>query len=96
MGACMLPMVAIAVWLGTAPDAVYSHYLHALGARALPDQHVAATIMWAGGLPAFLAPLPGTKTAVRPDHAAPISTPAALAANSAHSGRPLEGPPACL
>ena len=55
MGACMLPMVAIAVWLGTAPDAVYSHYLHALGARALADQHLAATIMWAGGLPAFLA-----------------------------------------
>ena len=51
----MLPMVAIAVWLGTAPDAVYSHYLHALGARALADQHLAATIMWAGGLPAFLA-----------------------------------------
>jgi cytochrome c oxidase assembly factor CtaG len=53
----MLPMVAIAVWLGTAPDAVYSDYLQALGARALPDQHLAATIMWAGGLPAFLAPL---------------------------------------
>jgi cytochrome c oxidase assembly factor CtaG len=57
MGACMLPMVAIAVWLGTAPDAVYSHYLHALGAGALADQHLAVTIMWAGGLPAFLAPL---------------------------------------
>jgi putative membrane protein len=57
MGACMLPMVAIAVWLGTAPDAVYGHYLHALGAHALADQHLAATIMWAGGLPAFLAPL---------------------------------------
>jgi putative membrane protein len=57
MGACMLPMVAIAVWLGTAPDAVYSHYLHGLGARAVADQHLAATIMWAGGLPAFLAPL---------------------------------------
>jgi len=57
MGACMLPMVAIAVWLGTAPNAVYSHYLHALGARALADQHLAATIVWAGGLPAFLAPL---------------------------------------
>jgi cytochrome c oxidase assembly factor CtaG len=51
----MLPMVAIAVWLGTAPDAVYSQYVHALGARALADQHLAATIMWAGGLPAFLA-----------------------------------------
>ena len=50
-------MVAIAVWLGTAPDAVYSHYLHALGARAVADQHVAAAIMWAGGLPAFLTPL---------------------------------------
>jgi cytochrome c oxidase assembly factor CtaG len=57
MSACMLPMVAIAVWLGTAPEVVYTHYLHALGARALADQHQAATIMWAGGLPAFLAPL---------------------------------------
>ena len=57
MGACVLPMVAIAVWLGTASDAVYSQYLDALGARALADQHLAATIMWAGGLPAFLAPL---------------------------------------
>ena len=57
MGACMLPMAAIAVWLGTAPDAVYSHHLHELGARALADQHLAATIMWVGGLPAFLAPL---------------------------------------
>ena len=57
MGACMLPMVAIAVWLETAPGSVYSQYLHALGARALADQHLAATIMWAGGLPAFLAPL---------------------------------------
>jgi cytochrome c oxidase assembly factor CtaG len=55
MGACVLPIVAIAVWLGTAPDAVYSQYLHALGARALADQHLAATILWAGGLPAFLA-----------------------------------------
>jgi cytochrome c oxidase assembly factor CtaG len=57
MGACMLPMVAIAVWLGTAANAVYSHYLHALGAPALADQHLAGTIMWAGGLPAFLGPL---------------------------------------
>ena len=57
MGACVLPMVAIAVWLGSAPNAVYSHYLHALGARALADQHLVATIVWAGGLPAFLAPL---------------------------------------
>lgn len=56
MAACMLPMIAIAVWLGTASDAVYSQYLHALGARALADQHLAATIMWAGGLPAFIAP----------------------------------------
>jgi putative membrane protein len=56
VGACMLPMVAIAVWLGTAPDPVYAHYLKALGPRALADQRLAATIMWAGGLPAFLAP----------------------------------------
>jgi putative membrane protein/putative copper resistance protein D len=66
MGACMLPMVAIAVWLGTAPSPVYGHYLHALGARALGDQHLAATIMWAGGLRAFLAPVIAIRITPRP------------------------------
>lgn len=66
MGACMLPMVAIAVWLGTAPDAVYSHYVQALGARALADQHLAATIMSVGGLPAFLTLVIATRLTPRP------------------------------
>ncbi|HYB31161.1 MAG TPA: cytochrome c oxidase assembly protein [Solirubrobacteraceae bacterium] len=59
MGACMLPMALIALWLGTAPDPVYSHYLHTLGPAALRDQRVAATIMWAGCLPAFGVPALG-------------------------------------
>ena len=31
-------------------------HLHALGSEALEDQRLAATIMWAGGLPAFAIP----------------------------------------
>ena len=57
MGACMLPMALIAVWLGTAPDPVYGHYLDTLGPAALSDQRAAATIMWAGCLPAFVVPV---------------------------------------
>lgn len=56
MVACMVPMVLIAVWLGTAPDPVYGHYVQTLGPSALHDQRVAATIMWAGCLPAFAVP----------------------------------------
>jgi cytochrome c oxidase assembly factor CtaG len=57
MVACMVPMLLVAVWLGTAGQVVYGHYLGELGlASALHDQHVAATIMWAAGLPAFLVP----------------------------------------
>jgi cytochrome c oxidase assembly factor CtaG len=56
MLACMAPMLLIAVWLGTAGHVVYGHYLGTLGPSALHDQRVAATIMWAGGLPAFLVP----------------------------------------
>jgi cytochrome c oxidase assembly factor CtaG len=56
MAACMLPMVLIAGWLASSPGAVYGHYLHALGPTALGDQRLAATIIWAAGLPAFLAP----------------------------------------
>jgi putative membrane protein len=56
MIACMLPMVLIAAWLASVPSPVYGHYLHALGPGALGDQQLAATIMWAGGLAAFLAP----------------------------------------
>ncbi|MGN6167728.1 MAG: cytochrome c oxidase assembly protein [Solirubrobacteraceae bacterium] len=56
IGACMLPMVLVAVWLGTAADPVYAHYLNTTGGSALHDQRVAATIMWAGGLAAFAVP----------------------------------------
>jgi putative membrane protein len=57
MVACMVPMAAIAVWLGTAPDAVYAHYVGTLGSAAVSDQRLAATIMWAGCLPAFAIPV---------------------------------------
>lgn len=56
MVACMVPMLLIAVWLGTADNAVYAHYRDTLGPAALGDQRAAATIMWAGGLPAFFVP----------------------------------------
>jgi len=57
MVACMLPMLLVALWLGTAPSPVYRHYLGTLGQSALHDQRVAATIMWAGGLPPFAVPI---------------------------------------
>jgi putative membrane protein len=57
MIACMVPMALIALWLGTAPDAVYRHYVAAAGSSALHDQRVAATIMWVGCLPAFAVPV---------------------------------------
>jgi putative membrane protein len=57
MLACMVPMLLIAVWLGAAEHVVYGHYLDGqAGPAALRDQRVAATIMWAAGLPAFLVP----------------------------------------
>jgi cytochrome c oxidase assembly factor CtaG len=56
MVACMAPMILIALWLDTAPDPVYGHYVAGLGRQALTDQHLAATIMWVGGLPAFAIP----------------------------------------
>lgn len=56
MVACMLPMTLIAVWLATAPDPVYGHYVGTLGPSALHDQRLAAAIMFAGGLPAFAVP----------------------------------------
>jgi putative membrane protein len=65
MGACMLPMTLIAVWLGTAPDPVYGHYLHTLGPAALSDQRAAATIMWAGCLPAFVVLILGHARALQ-------------------------------
>ena len=52
----MLPMAVIAIWLAITPEAVYGHYVAALGGRALSDQRLAATIMWAGGVPAFAIP----------------------------------------
>ncbi|HTU96557.1 MAG TPA: cytochrome c oxidase assembly protein [Solirubrobacteraceae bacterium] len=57
--ACMAPMLIIGAWLGLAPHAVYHHYVDISPAHptaALHDQRVAATIMWAGGLPAFAVP----------------------------------------
>jgi len=59
MLACMLPMALIAVWLGNAQHAVYGHYLQTLGPSVLRDQHLAATLMWAGCLPAFAVPALG-------------------------------------
>ena len=56
MIACMLPMALVATWLASASQPVYGHYLQALGPSALHDQRVAATIMWAGGIPAFAVP----------------------------------------
>lgn len=50
MVACMLPMAAIAAWLGSASGPVYSHVL---GAATLNDQRLAATIMWLGCPPAL-------------------------------------------
>ncbi len=56
LAACMAPMLLVGAWLGLAPHAVYHHYVAELGPAALHDQRVAATIMWAGGLPAFAVP----------------------------------------
>jgi putative membrane protein len=56
MVGCMLPMAVIALWLGTARDPVYGHYLGTLGRSALDDRRLAAKIMWVGGLPAFAMP----------------------------------------
>lgn len=57
MAACMLVMTVIAVWLGTTSEPVYQHYVATLGPSALSDQRLAATIMWAGGLPALAIPV---------------------------------------
>ncbi len=62
MLACMVPMLLVAGWLGTAGHVVYGHYLGTLGPSALHDQRVAGAVMWAGGLPAFVVP---TLSAVR-------------------------------
>ena len=56
MVACMMPMVAVSIWLGSASQPVYGHYLEALGPSALHDQRFAAVIMWAGCAPAFAVP----------------------------------------
>jgi putative membrane protein len=53
MAGCMLPMALIAVWLAATPDPVYGHYLRTLGSGAIHDQRLAATVMFAGSLPAF-------------------------------------------
>jgi cytochrome c oxidase assembly factor CtaG len=57
--ACMAPMLVVGAWLGLAPHVVYHHYVAELGltrSGALHDQRLAATIMWAGALPAFAVP----------------------------------------
>ncbi len=56
---CMVPMLMIAVWLWAASEPVYGGYVEKLGAAALHDQRLAATIMWFGGLPALLVPARG-------------------------------------
>ncbi|MBV8911320.1 MAG: cytochrome c oxidase assembly protein [Gammaproteobacteria bacterium] len=56
MIACMLPMVLLAVWLATADSPLYGQYIVQLGPQALHDQRLAATIMWAGTLPALAIP----------------------------------------
>jgi cytochrome c oxidase assembly factor CtaG len=56
VGAGMLPMAVIALWLASARAPVYGHYVTTLGSSALDDQRLAATIMWAGALPACLVP----------------------------------------
>jgi putative membrane protein len=59
LAACMAPMLVLGAWLGLAPHAVYHHYATGVGLTrpgALHDQRLAATIMWAGGLPAFAVP----------------------------------------
>ena len=56
MIACMLPMILIAIWLATAGKPLYGHYVAQLGPQALQDQRLAATIMWAGILPALAIP----------------------------------------
>ena len=56
LATCMAPMLLVGAWLGLEPHAVYHHYVVGLGPAALHDQRLAATIMWAGGLPAFAVP----------------------------------------
>jgi hypothetical protein len=56
MIACMLPMVLVAAWLGSASSGVYGHYAQTLGSAALHDQRLATVIMWLGGVPAFAVP----------------------------------------
>ena len=56
LATCMVPMLLVGGWLGIEPHAVYHHYVAGLGPAALHDQRLAATIMWAGGLPAFAVP----------------------------------------
>ncbi|MGZ4169988.1 MAG: cytochrome c oxidase assembly protein [Solirubrobacteraceae bacterium] len=59
LATCMVPMLVVGAWLGLASGVVYPHYVTAFGpahTAALRDQRVAASIMWAGGLPAFVIP----------------------------------------
>jgi cytochrome c oxidase assembly factor CtaG len=59
MLACMLPMILIALWLASASEPVYGHYVVGSATDALQDQRVAATIMWVAGIAAFAIPALG-------------------------------------
>jgi cytochrome c oxidase assembly factor CtaG len=56
MAACMVPMLLIAIWLASAPTAIYGDYVSGPPASVLQDQRLAATIMSAGAVPAFAIP----------------------------------------
>jgi cytochrome c oxidase assembly factor CtaG len=53
---CMLPMIAIALWLATAATPVYGDYVATAGRAAVDDQRVAAAIMAIASIPAFAIP----------------------------------------
>jgi putative membrane protein len=68
VGACMVPMAAIAVWLLTTGSPVYGPYREALGTTAaLHDQRVAGLIMLAAAIPALAlaAAAPGSLPRLR-------------------------------
>ena len=68
MIACMLPMVLVAVWLASTTGPVYGHYVAGPPSAALHDQRLAATIMWAAGIPALAIPALGRVRIPWPRH----------------------------
>ena len=85
MTACMLPMALIAIWLARAGSPLYRHYVAQLGPQALNDQRLAATIMWAGTLPA--PRYPHTRTCMDSAATTPPSRPS-TACRGLTAGRP--------